>query len=217
MKKILNWTHYRNHFPGEFIRVSTRRKAKLDKFDTRSLLVLLFYPIGRKKSSFPSRGTNPLYFSRNFPKGHTKKEGGVEERRKGAPLVFLVQATLKVLIFLLYLCPFRLFESLLYLFPTLSLSPFPPLFIHQTRFSRPLVLVYLLQPLVFRYFLVTSFIPRGILSCELSPSLPVYFFGVPLVYVSASLIILFKIFFKIDLSVSASALLLKASVILDVV
>lgn len=66
------------------------------------LLVLLFCPIERKKSSFPSGGTNPLYFSWNSPKGYTKEERGAEERRKAAPLVFfLVPATLKpaVLIF----------------------------------------------------------------------------------------------------------------------
>lgn len=91
------------------------------KFDTRSPLVLLFYLIGRKKSSFPSGGTNPLFFSRNSPKGHIK-EPKAEEEKKGAPLAFfLVPATLKpaVPIFPLGLCLSRLFESLLYLSSTI--------------------------------------------------------------------------------------------------
>lgn len=91
-EKNINATHYRNHFPGGFIRVSTRGEAGLEqvryKIAARSL-VLLFYPIKRKKSSFPSGETSPLYFSRNSRKD-TKEKRGVEEGKEGAPLAFFL-------------------------------------------------------------------------------------------------------------------------------
>ena len=123
-----------------------------------------------------------MYFSRNSPKGHTKKERGVEKRRKGT--YFSPCATLKpaILIFPLSLCPSCSLESLLYLFPTL----FP----HTSDPFLSLVLIYLLQPLVFRYFLATSFISPRNSFLQIPPS-SVCSLGIPLVYVSASLIISF--------------------------
>lgn len=138
-----------------------RREGKpdSDKFDTRS-------PNGRssfysiwsreKKSSFPSGGTSPLYFSWNFPKRHW----GREEGKGTAPLAF-------------FLVPGNPQTRGLNLPPrslsfawviTLSFShPF-------SSYTRPVPLilwfsVYLLQPLVFcRIFLRLLSSSRGILS-----------------------------------------------------
>lgn len=80
-----------------------------------------------KKSSFPSGGTNPLYFSWNSPKGYTREERGAEERRKAASLVFfLVPATLKpaVLIFPLVFVLVRLNHYFIF---------FPPFFFIHIR------------------------------------------------------------------------------------
>lgn len=65
---------------SEFQREGKSRQVRY-KIAARSL-VLLFYPIGRKKSSFRSGGMSPLYFSRNSPKGHTAEERGTQKKEK---------------------------------------------------------------------------------------------------------------------------------------
>lgn len=97
-----------------------------------------------------------MYFSWNSPKGYTKEERGAERKKKGSAPGFLPCAGNP--------------QTRGLNFPPWSLSSFARIitlsFSHpfssytsDSFLFRPLVLVYLLRPLVFRYFLVTSFIP----------------------------------------------------------
>lgn len=155
-EKNINWTHYRNHFPWGFIRVPTRKEAELDKFDTRSAHARSFVLSNwEKKLSFPSGGTNPLYFSRNSSKGHIK-ERKTDEGRKAAFLVFFLscrqpsnlrsQSSPSIFVFPVRLSHYFIFFSTL--FPH---TPDPS--------SSPLLVLslYLLQPLVFRWYPLTNF------------------------------------------------------------
>lgn len=88
---------------------------------------------GEKKSSFPNRGTNPLYFSRNSPKGHIKERKAEEGKKGTAPLVFFNPQTLRsqssplVFVFLVRLSHYFIF------FPRFFL-------IHRTHASHPFAL-----------------------------------------------------------------------------
>lgn len=183
------------------------------------LLVLLFCPIERKNRVFRAGERTPCTF-RGIPQKDTlrRNEGQKKEERGSAPsfLPCAGNPQTRGLNFPPGLCP-RSLESLLYLFPTLFLHT------HQTRSSFVLWSWFIScgpwSSGIFSWLLSS---PRGILSYELSfPSLPVCSLGVPLVYVSASLIILFisleflLFFFFIRFCFSFHHWL-KARVILDV-
>lgn len=118
----------------------------------------------RKNRVFRTGERTPCTFSRNSPKGHIK-ERKAEERKKGtAPLVFFNPQTLRSQSTPPWSLSFSFAWAITSLFfPRFFLihGPMPPILS---------LLVYLLQPLVFRRYLPATFTsPRGILSPWISP------------------------------------------------